>query len=160
MKFNRGKLELQLTQSEPQIYVQKIIQLFEVMITQANLDLKITNQCKNFDNRRVKIVTDWEIYQLIVFNIIQNALKYNVQDGKVNIDLSFTKKTQTEHDVVFMTTSITDSGIGIDEHRREYLFKIFGELMVKGQLSEVKDHGIGLGLANSMLFTKALGGDL
>ena len=33
MKFTRGKLELQLKQSEPQIYVQKIIQLFEVMIT-------------------------------------------------------------------------------------------------------------------------------
>ena len=40
------------------------------------------------------------------------------------------------------------------------MFKVFDELISKGQLSLVKDHGIGLGLANSMLFTKALGGNL
>lgn len=59
-----------------------------------------------------------------------------------------------------MNTLVTDTGIGIDEERRNYLFKNFGELMAKGQLSQVKDHGIGLGLTNSMLFTKALGGDI
>lgn len=52
-----------------------------------------------------------------------------------------------------MKTIITNSGIGIDAKRIDFLFKTFGELMAKGQLSQVKDHGIGLGLANSMLFT-------
>ena len=158
MKYLRGKLQMQLKESDPEIYLQKMVQAFEIMITKANLDVKITNNCKTLNDRRVKIVTDWDIYQSIVFNITQNAIKYNVQDGKVSIELSFTQ--ETDQDVILMNTLVSDTGIGIDEQRREFMFKIFGELLAKGQLSQVKDHAIGLGLSNSMLFTKALGGQL
>ena len=53
---------MQLKESDPQIYLQKMVQAFEIMITKANLDVKITNNCKTLNDRRVKIVTDWDIY--------------------------------------------------------------------------------------------------
>lgn len=37
---------------------------------------------------------------------------------------------------------------------------MFGELLAKGKLSKVKDHSIGLGLANSALFADVLDGKL
>lgn len=44
------------------------------------------------DNRKIKVEihsdqisqnmeTDWKIYQLIIFNIVQNAIKYNTKEG-------------------------------------------------------------------------------
>lgn len=40
------------------------------------------------------------------------------------------------------------------------MFKIFEELLENGQLARVKDHGIGLGLANSKMFATKLGGQI
>ena len=28
---------------------------------------------------------DWAVYNMILFNILQNAIKYNVQNGKIKI---------------------------------------------------------------------------
>lgn len=149
---------MKLKKSNPERYLKKIVKSFGIMTKNANLDIKIKNDCKTLYGKRVSIETDWEIYQSIVFNITQNAIKYNLQNGKVDINLSFSHESRD--DIFWMNTLISDTGIGIDEERRNFLFKNFGELMAKGQLSQVKDLGIGLGLANSMLFTKALGGDI
>ena len=115
------------------------------MTKNANLDIKITNNCKTLNGKRVSIETDWEIYQSIVFSITQNAIKYNLQNGKVDINLSFTD--ESEDGSIWMNTLVTDTGIGIDVERQKFLFKNFGwvfgelwmdfgELMAKGQLSQ------------------------
>lgn len=69
MKYLRGKLKMKLMESDPEMYLQKMIKSFEVMITKANLDISVTNDCKMLNDRRVKVVTDWDIYESIVFNI-------------------------------------------------------------------------------------------
>lgn len=37
--------------------------------------------------------TDWLIYRRILFQLIDNAVKYNVQDGAVAISVYFRKST-------------------------------------------------------------------
>ena len=37
------------------------------------------------------VQTDWNIYTLILFNIIQNAVKYNNQNGKIEVSIDFEK---------------------------------------------------------------------
>ena len=59
-----------------------------------------------------------------------------------------------------MRTIIRDTGIGIDPERLKFMFKTFEELLENGQLARVKDHGIGLGLANSKMFATKLGGEI
>lgn len=39
-----------------------------------------------------KIKADWKIYQLIMFNIIQNAVKYNKPKGHIDIYLKILKR--------------------------------------------------------------------
>ena len=41
-------------------------------------DIEVDELVKNY-----LILNDWRLYQLILFNVIQNAVKYNNRDGKV-----------------------------------------------------------------------------
>ena len=33
----------------------------------------------------VSVVNDWKLYELILFNVVQNAVKYNVHEGDIVI---------------------------------------------------------------------------
>ena len=84
------------------------------------------------DNFNLNINTDWKCYELMLFNIIQNALKYNVIEGDililirvkqqaVDIDkvLSLNRSRSCSNEVgldrYIMETEIVDSGIGIPD---------------------------------------------
>lgn len=58
------------------------------------------------------------IYEMI-FNLIDNAIKYNKKDGAVDIDI---KEMLESHRVTF---SVKDSGIGIPSSERERIFERF-----------------------------------
>ena len=48
------------------------------------MKIEINNE---FKDKNFEIFTDWKIYKLILFNLIQNAVKYNENRGKIIIDL-------------------------------------------------------------------------
>ena len=36
---------------------------------------------------KMEIENDWRLYQFIIFNVIQNAIKYNKDKGQISINL-------------------------------------------------------------------------
>ena len=42
---------------------------------------------------------------------------------------------------------VKDEGIGIEEYRKSFLFKPFGELQANQNMKKVKDQNIGIGLS-------------
>ena len=67
---------------------------------------------------------DWDKYELILFNIVQNAVKYNQFMGKIivvidcqSITNDFTSSVTTE-----FVTQVIDTGIGIAQERHDFLF--------------------------------------
>ena len=104
-----------------------------------------------------KLVTDWNLYKLILFNVIQNSIKYNKKNGSIYFGLDLQRNAENKY---MLTTIIRDTGIGIDPERLKFMFKTYEELLDKSFLSKVKDHGIGLGLSNSLIFATKLGGSL
>lgn len=89
---------------------------------------------------------DWEKYQLILFNIVQNAFKYNVPKGFIVIVLRVVQYSPREY---LFKTVVIDSGIGIKKETRDNLFVLFGELQAKESFEEVHNSTIGLGLSTS-----------
>ena len=59
-----------------------------------------------------------------------------------------------------MVVSVSDTGIGIENFRQKYLFKMFEELVDCGNILKVKDQAIGVGLTSSKDIAKAIGGGL
>ena len=74
MKIMRQKFEALPTFSKhPERYLKEVFAPFEPQILQKGLNVYFTKK-NNFEH---EIYLDWRKYQLIAFNMIQNAIKYN-----------------------------------------------------------------------------------
>lgn len=62
-------------------HIERVINPFEPQITSRNLKIFIAKK-RNFN---FIIKNDWIMYQLTLFNIIQNAVKYNIFEGNIII---------------------------------------------------------------------------
>ena len=110
------------------------------------------------------------MYQLILFNVLQNAVKYNQYFGdiviKLNIkDLEASQNREKQNQYIedcnaVLETEIIDTGIGIEKERQHFLFVPFAELKQCQDLKQVKDSNIGMGLACSLAIVKNMGGDI
>jgi signal transduction histidine kinase len=156
--------------------IMKVIYPFERQIFRQEIKVFISKQF----SPNLSIIADWMGYQLILFNIIQNSVKYNKFKGEIFVIiqcLPMTKKrnqrrensskvcrqsldeVDTEEKYI-LETVVIDTGIGISKKRQKMLFTPFLELKMKQNLKKVKDHNIGIGLACSNSISKALNGDI
>ena len=78
-----------------------------------------------------EIQLDWARYELIVFNLLQNAIKYNQFMGAVVVIVDVYRSMQLEADQFMFETTIIDTGEGIAADRHKFLFRPFEELKVK-----------------------------
>ena len=99
---------------------------------------------------------------MILFNLIQNAIKFNYFNGAIIIVLSVKKKSEEflslrsfiEEPLYILETEIIDTGIGISPSRQKLLFVPFLELMLRQNFDAVQDSTIGVGLASSQIITQ------
>lgn len=102
--------------------------------------------CNNIP-KKVVIFADRTRLRHIVSNLISNAIKYNNDSGRIDIELS-------EDDNQICLT-VADTGIGIP---KEHLNKIFERFYRVDRLYSKKQGGTGLGLAIVKLMTELHGG--
>lgn len=75
-------------------------------------------------------------------NLIENAIKYNKQDGSVHVVL--------DCDHQFFTVTIKDTGIGIPEEEIEHIFERFYRVD-KSHSREIGGTGLGLSIARNII---------
>lgn len=75
----------------------------------------------------------------IVFNLVENAIKYNVPGGSVRVDLRQNEKS--------VTLTVSDTGIGIPEEDRENVFSRFYRVD-KARSREAGGSGLGLSIVH------------
>jgi signal transduction histidine kinase len=92
-----------------------------------------------------------------MFNIIQNAIKYNRIGGLITIKMNLLPTLEQNW---LFKTNVIDTGYGIDNQRLPHLLKLFGELKNNSSLQFVKDNGIGIGLTCSKSIVDFLGGKI
>ncbi|MBS1725661.1 MAG: response regulator [Armatimonadetes bacterium] len=93
--------------------------------------------------------TDLQRISQVLINVLSNAAKYNVEGGKVTVDL-------VEGPVGRLIISVADTGIGVPTDKVSRLFTPFDRL--DAELTEVE--GTGLGLSHSKSLMDAMGGSL
>ncbi|MDR3548169.1 MAG: hybrid sensor histidine kinase/response regulator [Candidatus Pacebacteria bacterium] len=92
--------------------------------------------------------TDKEKFELVLYNIIENAVKYTFA-GTVNISVSYTDVTRQ------LRVVVCDTGTGIPEPKKHSLFKLFPSI-VKG--TQLCPQGIGMGLYLCQQLAISMGG--
>lgn len=105
------------------------------------------------------LYADWSKFELLMFNIIQNAVKYNLPGGKILIIMKVVRSFDFKKGAM-IETHIVDTGNGICPKRQHLLFQPFLELQAKQSFEKVQDRTTGIGLANSKLIATKLDGDV
>mgnify|MGYP004647174769 FL=1 len=107
---------------------------------------------KQINDRDLRVITDYgnDTYKLagspkhirqVLYNIIENAIKYNKQNGSISISVH-NEKTDEEKAECFVT--IADTGIGMS---REYVEHIFEPFTQGYEDARTSYKGTGLGMA-------------
>jgi signal transduction histidine kinase len=96
-----------------------------------------------------KIFSDYFQVRLIIENLLDNAVRYTENKGK--IDMNLLKRGR------YIYFSIKDTGVGIPEADKKYIFKKFFR---SKNILEHQTQGSGLGLYISKSIAKRLGGKM
>ena len=162
MKIDKNEFKTKLTNIlYPEELIHKVLYQFEPNIDSKSLTAYIIWGMPS----RFKMKQDWDKFQLIIFNILQNAVKYNKFEGSILIILDCLPVKYHDEDEdslknYIFEVEIIDTGIGISEERQNMLFQPFMELKIKQNLKKVKDNNIGMGLACSHAICREMGGDM
>jgi two-component system phosphate regulon sensor histidine kinase PhoR len=99
-----------------------------------------------------EVFCDGEAVHQIMSNLIDNAIKYTPENGKITVSIASLKTPKD-----FVEVSVRDTGIGIPEEELPRLFERFYRVD-KARSRELG--GTGLGLAIVKHLAKAMGGDV
>lgn len=117
-------------------------------IYNANMLLKSgqkINYPKNVDD--YTIYQDEKILELILSNLINNAIKYSPQNSTINLDFKLTNK--------FLTFEVIDEGMGIPKKDQKHIFERYFRAE-----NALLDQGTGIGLNIVRGHIESLGGNI
>ena len=117
---------------------ESVLESYEIMIKNKNLEI-----IKDYSDFNVLINLD-DLYHLIK-NLIENAIKYNVSNGKIYIIIDSDKKI----------LSIKDTGIGISNENKNRIFERFYRVD-KAKSKELGGTGLGLAIVKHICLNNNL----
>jgi signal transduction histidine kinase len=144
-KIEAGKMEAHWEKCSIQEIVNVLVNLIRPLADEKKLVLKLT-----VDKRLGLVETDPGKLQQILFNLINNAVKFTPERGRVEIKVE-------EADAQHFRLAVADTGPGIAPEDHEKIFEKF--LQLDGSMT--REHsGAGLGLAIVRELTEILGGQI
>ena len=133
-KIQAGKLILNISEIDIKTLIEEVVN---------NLQQTTEKQTLNFNkkNKTLMANVDKEKIEQALINILSNAIKYNKDNGKVNIEAGIKGKN--------IVVSVIDEGIGIDAKDIENIFLRF--YRVSGAASSYSGSGVGLYISSEII---------
>ena len=115
MKIKRGDFYSKITNCyDLYTVIERVVIPFTPQIKSRKISVYISSY------EICKIKADWSKYQLIIFNLLQNSIKYNRSFGKIIINLNIIGSSLDKDRI--LETKIIDSGTGIRDDKQSKLF--------------------------------------
>ena len=143
-KLGSGKMEYHVTTVDVQGVIQSVLEMVAPQI--ASKQLRIAPFTTP---RQLTVQADSDKLRQILLNLFGNALKFTSAGGVISLEVG-----STDHEV---SIRVTDTGMGIPEEDQARIFEPFTQA---GRPLDSRDQGVGLGLAISRQFARAMRGDL
>lgn len=143
-RIEAGRMKFDLANIQIEKVIEQSITELEKISHSKGLYLKFEKPEKSLP----KIIAAEDKVQMVLTNIIGNAIKYT-EKGGVKITAEADKKLVTVH--------IQDTGIGIAKEDQDKLFKKFSQI---GKTISSSQKGTGLGLYTSKVIVEKLGGKI
>lgn len=137
-----SKLRLNKSEVDLETVITTISTNFEKQLLDKDINLQV-------DLKHINIMIDKDKISQVIINIISNAIKYTPDKGEIFV------RCFTKSDNVYI--SIKDSGIGISDEDKDYIFERF----YRTDKSRARETGgVGIGLTISREIVKAHGGSI
>ncbi|MCO1701357.1 response regulator [Pseudomonas aeruginosa] len=149
-RIERGALELECIPFNLLELVQGSALVFQHSAQQRGLALELQIQA-GLEN--IEGCGDPTRIRQILVNLLGNALKFT-EEGAIHLSLEW---QALDHDVLWLTCAVHDSGIGISPERLEHMFDAFQQ--ADSSISR-RYGGTGLGLAIARTLAERMGGTL
>ena len=132
VKMDKTAAELTVTQLDINELVEKVLKRLRPIARKQNVELVLESI------RPVTAAVDEVKMSQIISNLVENAIKYNRENGWVKVTI--------DADHQFFTITVADSGIGIPEDSVEHIFERFYRVD-KSHSREIGGTGLGLAIA-------------
>ncbi len=132
-KIDQKKLQLNVTEFDIVAFTSNIVNSFQVLAEEKNIDLHFFSTEKN-----LPIWLDPDKTEKIIFNLLTNAIKYTPKNKHISIEI--------EEDNNKINLIVKDNGIGISEQSLPFIFDRF----YRSQQDNFEGHGIGLSLVKGL----------
>ena len=116
--------------------VQRVMRMLNKQAEQKNISF-----CADLADDSTILILQDDLYE-IVFNLVENAIKYNVQDGTVYLKLY----RQDDNAVL----EVRDTGVGIDSDAQPHIFERFFRVD-KARSRKSGGSGLGLSIVRNMV---------
>ncbi|MCI8549107.1 MAG: cell wall metabolism sensor histidine kinase WalK [Lachnospiraceae bacterium] len=138
VRLDKSSTELNITQMNVNELLEGTLKRLRPIAQQKNVDLIL----ESF--RPVLAELDKTKFTLAISNLVENAVKYNNQDGWVKVSLNADHK--------FFYVKVADNGIGIPEEAQEHVFERFYRVD-KARSREAGGTGLGLAITKSIIYS-------
>lgn len=139
-ELEAGETSLQLSVVDGNALISSAIDSFRHLIREKQLDVRFTPQ--GDENGRLLFKIDSEKLELVIVNLISNAIEFNNAGGRIDVRLII-------HDGC-LRLSVADTGIGLELNQLDLLFDRFTQLE-SGVRKTHKGHGLGLSITKAVI---------
>jgi signal transduction histidine kinase len=145
--FDRQKASLKLQDIDANLAIYNIVNTFKLKVEKYGGKISA-----NLDAMDAIVNVDEMHFTNIIFNLLDNAVKYRREDTPLNLVVS-SRNISNER----LEITIADNGIGIKKEDLKKIFEKFYRVST-GNRHDVKGFGLGLAYVHKMV--KELGGEI
>ncbi len=147
-KLEKGKLNLNLEQSNIIIHLKYLTESFHSYAKEKNIDLIFYNEID-------EVIMDFDKNKItqILSNLISNAIKFCNENDKIVVHV----KQKIKKDQAYLIIKVKDSGIGISSENLPFIFDRFYQAENN---ENNKYDGTGIGLALTKELVKLMDGEI
>ncbi|QEY16351.1 sensor histidine kinase [Cellvibrio sp. KY-GH-1] len=136
-KFDAGRITLELENFSLAELLQDVVQKYSLTAQQKNIAL-----CAPHTNELYVVNADIALIERVLENLIDNALRYTPENGRVEITLS---KTASSVEI-----GVLDNGIGLSDEDIPYIFERYYRAQKPAELHQ-QSTGLGLAIVKKIL---------
>ncbi len=134
VKMDKKASDVNIQDTNINDLMELIIKRLKPIAAKRNVELLLEN------SKPVTAQVDETKLTLAISNLVENAIKYNVEDGWVHVSVNADHK--------YFYVKVEDSGIGIPEEAQEHIFERFYRVD-KSHSREIGGTGLGLAITRS-----------
>lgn len=145
-KIEKGQMRLSFRETDMVEYINDLMLTFEHTAQQKHIKFSFIHS-----NPEVKAWVDLNNFDKILMNLLSNAFKYTPDGETITVILTTGEdkqaKTALRH---YIEIKVTDSGIGLDEAQKDFIFERFYQIN-NGITHNQGGTGVGLHLTRSLV---------